>query len=97
MWWNRPAWLKYPRQWPPDLVTTPTPESSAEVKATKEIFTLAVDGQDALDELLEKTTIWQTLSGGMDSKIFVQRKRPLMTEEINKQKIFWQKRIQKHA
>ena len=104
-WWNGPAWLKDPRQWPPDLVTTATPESSAEVKATREIFALAVDGQDALDELLEKATLWRTLRVGAWIQRFLYNAKaqgqrhegPLTTEEINKQKTFWQKRIQKHA
>ena len=35
LWWERPNWLKDPASWPPDIVTTATPESEAEAKATK--------------------------------------------------------------
>ena len=44
LWWEGPNWLKDPPGWRPDIVTTATPESEAEAKATKQVFALAVNG-----------------------------------------------------
>ena len=58
LWWKGPTWLADPTNWPPDIVTTPTTESNAEVKPTKELFALAIDVTDELDDLLSKTSYW---------------------------------------
>ena len=103
IWWKGPAWLSDPGTWPPDLVTVPTVESNAEVKAIKELFALAVEKEDELDDLLSKLTYWRTLRvcawmmrfarNARTSK--ANRKRgPLTTEEIEKQKLFWLLRVQ---
>ena len=48
--------MKDPASWPTDIVTTATPESDAEAKATKQVFALGVKGteMDVFDELLSK-------------------------------------------
>ena len=61
LWQEGPKWLKDPESWRPDIVSTATTESNAEVKATKELFALAVENEDELDNLLAKLTFWRTL------------------------------------
>ena len=61
LWWKGPTLLADPTNWPRDIVTTPTTESNAEVKPTKELFALAVDANDELDDLLSKTSYWRTM------------------------------------
>ena len=60
-------------------MTTATTDSNAELKATKELFTLAVGTEDDLDKLLAKTTYWRTLqfvhgSSGLPKMLEAQRK-----------------------
>ena len=103
LWWKGPTWLADPINWPPDIVTTPTTESNAEVKPTKELFALAVDVNDELDDLLSKTSYWRTLRVcawirrfiDNEKKAKLQRiNRPLTTEEIKNQELFWVRRVQ---
>ena len=61
LWWRGPEWLSDPRKWPENLVTAPSKESNQEVKTTKELFALAVNSNDELDELLAKNSYWKTL------------------------------------
>ena len=105
LWWEGSTWLKDPGSWPPDIVTSATPESDAEAKATKQIFALAVH-EDVFDELLSRRTLWRTLRVGawivrfLNNTIAQGGERitgPLTTEEIEKQKIFWEKRAQKQC
>lgn len=49
LWWQGPTWLNDPGSWTPDIVTTATPGSLGEAKATKEIFTLALHVEDVFD------------------------------------------------
>lgn len=60
LWWSGPEWLSDPRKWPENLVTAPSKESNQEVKTTKELFALAVNSDDELDELLAKSSYWKT-------------------------------------
>ena len=57
--WEGLKWLKDPECWPPDIVTTASTESNAEVKVTKELFALAVEKEYELDNLLSKLTYWR--------------------------------------
>ena len=104
--WEGPNWLKDPASWPPDIVTTATPESEAEAKATKQVFALAVNGteSDAFDELLSKGSLWHCLRVGAWVQRFINNTRnsehkrktgALTTEEINYQKLLWEKKTQK--
>ena len=106
LWWEGPNWLKDPASWPPDIVTTATPESEAEAKATKQVFALAVNGteSDVFDELLSKRSLWYCLRVGAWVQRFINNTRnskhkrktgALTTEEINYQKILWEKKTQK--
>ena len=42
--------------WPPDIVTKASDESMAEVKATRDVFGVAITATDELDTLLETFT-----------------------------------------
>jgi len=57
---------KDPASWPPDIVTTTTPESDTEAEATKQVFASAVNGRelDVFDELLSKGSLWHYLRVG---------------------------------
>ena len=103
LWWEGPTWLKDPESWPPDIVTTATRESDEEAKVTKQIFALAVHEADAFDDLLSRRTLWRTLRVGAWNARFLHNARaqrgkritdPLSTEEIEKQKFIWEKRVQ---
>lgn len=59
--WEGPKRLKDPESWPPDIVTTATTESIAEVEARKELSASAVEKEDELDNLLAKLAYWRTL------------------------------------
>ncbi|XP_068721567.1 uncharacterized protein, partial [Montipora capricornis] len=103
LWWSGPEWLSDPRKWRENLVTAPSKESNQEVKTTKELFALAVNSDDELDELLAKSSYWKTLRGCAWIMRFAQNARtkranrtkgPLTTEEIGKQTLFWLMRTQ---
>lgn len=103
LWWKGPEWLSDPGKWPPVLVTTPSAESNAEVKATKELFAMAVKSNDVLDNLLAKNTYWRTLRVCAWIKRFVRNARakrtsrikgPLTSAEIEQQNLFWLLRVQ---
>ena len=103
LWWSGPEWLSDPRKWPENLVTAPSKESNQEVKTTKELFALAVNSDDELDELLAKSSYWKTLRVCSWIMRFAQNARtkkanrtkgPLTTEEIGKQTLFWLMRAQ---
>lgn len=60
-WCNGPKWLNNKACWPPDIVTKASDESMAEVKATREVFAVAIATTDMLVTLLEKFTYWKTM------------------------------------
>ena len=106
LWWEGPNWLKDPASWPPDFVTTATPESDAEAKATKQVFALAVNGTKTgvFDELLSKRSLWRCLTVGVWVQRFINNARnyehkrqtgALTTEEINYQKLPWEKKTKR--
>ena len=82
-----------------DIVTTATTESNAEVKATKEIFALAVEKEDEQDNPLSKLTYWRTLRVCASMMRFIRtsktsRARELLTkEETEEYKHFWYLRV----
>ena len=57
LWWEGPSWLADPNEWPRDMVTTATPESEAEAKATKAVFNVAVNSPDESDQILAKFSL----------------------------------------
>ena len=107
LWKNGPEWLCNRELWPPDIVTIPTAESNAEVKANKQLVALAIPAEDdEFDNLLNKTSYWRTMRVCAWVARFahnvrsprVQRKRgPLTSAEIGAQERFWVQRVQKHG
>ena len=77
-----------------------------EAKATREIFAAAIAVTDELDTLLEKLSYWKTIKVCAWVIRFLHNIRlaktnrltgPLTTEEINRVKVFWEKRVQARA
>ena len=96
--------MKEQDSWPPDIITIASTESNAEAKTSKQIFALAVESNDVMDELLLRSSLWRTLRvGGWVARFLRYSKSPrnqrikgqLTTEEINKQRLFWEKKTQK--
>ncbi|KAK3700055.1 hypothetical protein QZH41_004346 [Actinostola sp. cb2023] len=85
-----------------EIVTSPTIESEAE-KAATQVFALTKEESDDLDLLLHRTTLWRTLRVGAWISRFIHNARhqrearltgPLKTEEIEKQRNIWEKKVQ---
>ena len=51
--WNGPTWLADPFQWPAEIVTEPSPGSTAERKAQQGLFAVGVEGSNDFGILLE--------------------------------------------
>jgi len=103
MWLSRPEWLPNPEKWPRDIVTEPNKETEAEAKCTKEVFAVAVDTRDDLEEVLEKHTFWRVIRISAWIMRFLQNCQskklnriggPLTTAETEKQVKWWIKREQ---
>ena len=106
LWWHGPKWLSNKEQWPLDIITSPSKESIAEVKATREIFAVVVAVTDELDDVLEKYPYWKAIKVCARVLRFLHNVRsaktsrwtgPLTTEEMNRVKRFWVKRVQARA
>ena len=76
------------------------------MKATRDVFAVAIATTDELDTLLEKSNYWKTMricawimrfAHNVRSKKIGRLKGPLTTEETNKARIFWVKRVQTRA
>ena len=102
LWWNGPHWLTDRESWPNDITIEATRESNAEAKIIRQVFAVAVEMADKVDELLQKFSMWKTLRicGWLNRFINNcrnpdRRKRgPLTTEEIENQRLFWIRRAQ---
>ena len=103
LWQHGPDWLGAKENWPPTPVIIETDESKAETKLTRELFALAVTENDTFDELLGKFELWKTLRIGAWVARFVSNAKvhdgektvgPITSEEIQKQLVFWVKRVQ---
>ena len=102
LWWKSPDWVADCERWPPQRAIQPSEASTAELKATKELFKVAVDEADRLFEVLDKFELRKALnicawitrfmhnSHHSDQKL----RGPLTTEELQKQHLFWVKRAQ---
>ena len=106
LWWNGPKWLSNKEKWPLDIITSPSKESIAEAKATREIFAVVVAVTDELDDVLEKYPYWKAIKVCAWVLRFLHNVRsgktsrwtgPLTTEEMNRVKCFWVKRVQARA
>ena len=76
LWRNGPQWLSDPCQWPPNIILEPSPESSAEAKVVRSVFTMTASTRnlDELDEILQAHSLHKTLGlerGCKDSSVTV--------------------------
>lgn len=103
LWKQGPSWLKDKDKWPADIVTSPTPESKAEAKVIKGIFSGFTAATDCQDHLLEKFSLTKTLrvvawivrfAGNSRFKREERMTGPLTTDEVQRQHLFWTKRAQ---
>ena len=53
-WWKGPDWVVDRERWPPQHAIQPSKASTAELKATKELFKVAEDDTDRLYVVLDK-------------------------------------------
>ena len=62
LWWKGPDWLVNEENWPPEIVTSPSKESLAEIKPVREIFNVAnISQPEGLDQLLKEWCLRKTL------------------------------------
>jgi hypothetical protein len=102
LWWNGPDWLSNREKWPTDITLEATKESNAETKLIRQVLAVSLEQTDPLDALLEKFGIWKTLRVCARLKRFVMNCRnptqkllgPLTMKELEKQRLFWIKRVQ---
>ena len=105
LWRNGPQWLSDPCQWPPNIIMEPSPESSAEAKVVRSVFTTTASTRnlDELDEILQAHSLHKTLRIGAWMQRFLSNCRrpvddrkygPLVTAEIEAQRTWWIKRAQ---
>ena len=105
MWWEGPEWMADRERWPPEQIIQPSVESTAEAKATKELFALAVDVTDRLDAVLEKFELNKAINICAWISRFLYNSRypnqklsgPLTTKEKKNQQTFWVKRSQQNC
>ena len=106
LWKNGPTWLSDPSNWPPDIVLEPTIETMAEAKVNREIFSVAIPKDDALDHMLSSHALPRVLRVGAWVWRFIRNCRnqarnrttgPISTEEIQHQELWWIKRAQNSA
>ena len=102
VWWKGPEWVADRERWPPQQAIQPSAVSTAELKATKELFKVAVDDTERLYVVLEKFELSKAMNICAWISRFVHNLRhpdqkvtgPLTTEELKKQHLFWVKRAQ---
>ena len=103
LWLPGPEWLPNREEWPEEIVTSSNKETEAEARLTKEIFAVAVEPKDDLDELLEKHVFWRTVrvtgwvgrfSQNCRSKKLYRIRGPLTTAETDKAVKWWIRREQ---
>ena len=53
-WLKGPEWLTKPEKWPAPVQTEPNKETEAEAKLVREVFSVAVEQEDSLEQILQK-------------------------------------------
>ena len=103
LWWEGPEWLTTKENWPADIVTSASKESTAETKPIREIFNIAIPQPDVFDQLLKKWSFWKILricawvsrfvrnAGRVNESI----RGPLSTEEIQEREACWIIKVQR--
>lgn len=98
--WNRPTWFTDPANWPPEVVTKPSPESLAERKVQQELFAVGVEGKGHLEVVLEKFDLRKALRIGAWVTRFLLNSRnstnkakgPLSTADVTRHETFLAKK-----
>ena len=87
-------------------MTSATQESLAEAKAKRDLLSVAVAAADELDDLLKKSSQWQTIRVTAWILRYIQNSRakktkrlggPITADETKKAELFWEKRVQVRA
>ena len=102
LWWKGPDWVMDRERWPPQHAIQPSKASTAELKATKELFKAALDDTDRLYMVLDKFELSKALNICAWISRFMRNSRhpdqklrgPLTTEELQKQHLLWVRRAQ---
>ena len=103
LWWEGPEWLTTKENWPADIVTSASKESTAETKPIRQIFNIAIPQPDVFDQLLKKWSFWKTLRICAWVSRFVRNagrvnesmRGPLSTEEIQEREAWWIIKVQR--
>ena len=61
LWLKGPDWLSRPEMWLAPVQTEPNKETEAEAKLVKEVFSVAVEQEDSLEQILQKHGLCQTI------------------------------------
>ena len=105
-WRFGPEWSLNRDQWPPDITLEPSAASNAEAKTTREVLAVAIPRNDTFDELLNKHELWKVLRICSWIRRFFHNCRmpikernsgPLKSVEVERQKMWWIKRVQRDA
>ena len=103
LWLKGPEWLTKPEMWPAPVQTEPNKETEAEAKLVREIFSVAVEQEDSLEQILQKHGFWQTIRVTSWVARFIhncksskanRQSGPLTTSETDKQVKGWVMRVQ---
>ena len=102
LWWKGPAWLPDQQQWPPQIVTKASPQSTEERKVQRELFAAVVEVNNDFDRVLDKFGLRKAMRIGAWISRFTHNSRnpsnkiqgPLTTNELAKQELFCIKRAQ---
>ena len=104
LWLKGPDWLSKAEMWPASMQSEPTKETEAEAKLVNEVFSVAVETEDSLHQVLQKQGFWKTIcitswvarflhncKSSKANRLF----GPLTTAETDKQVKCWVKRTQR--
>ena len=89
--------------WPAPVQTEPNKETEAEAKLVREIFSVAVEQEDSVEQILQKHGFWQTIRVTSWVARFIhncksskanRQSGPLTTSETDKQVKGWMMRVQ---
>ncbi len=106
LWKEGPTWLSNRARWPADVTLEATAETRAEAKVKQEVLAVTSTEEDEFDQLLKKHELHKVLHIGAWIQRFItncgvspkERKGDaIVTEEIEKVKVWWIKRAQRSA
>ena len=86
LWWNGPAWLRHPENWPENPVTVKIPASEEEVKVIREVLSLANDNLNK-----NKTCLTNFLNVMISIKLYTSKLGCDISQEL---KNWWVRRVQ---